>query len=796
MYHRYECDAEVNLCYSNPCLNKGTCQRKESDYACLCPDGFTGKNCEVNIASDHCRPNICRGNSRCINGAAAAIGEKLKTDTNQHQLSGFQCTNCTYADWSTSLCELRARSFSRGSYLTFPALRQRYRFSLKLRFATRHDNVLLLYNGRYNEQHDFIALEIVEGKLLFSFSLGASLSQVSITPPDGYLTNGQWHWIEINYLNRTAELKLDECDEAVQRSLSKNQLHSSSFVCFNATSHELEERCNDRMQSCYRFLDLTGPLQLGGLPPLPTQFQTSTNHYVGCISDFQIDHQLVDFNSYVANNGTQAGCLDKRGFCHSFPCKNGGACREGWGKYICDCKNGFLGQDCSESGETVKNFRGNSFLTFTPRLRPLSIPWLAKVAFKTYESNGLILKMQLGQSSKIFIEVVNGRVRYMFNGQSVVIQDAKVNDGKWHMIEANWMINGIWLNLDYGQQEANRDFEGDIKGLYISKVSVGGLEQTESDELSEDITEYKAPNFIGCIQGLDVGNSKDAWMRPTLESNVVEGCDYPSLCLSDPCPPNSDCIDKGLGRFECDCHSSYIGKNCIPICETNACAANAKCIPYNNTRGYKCECDQYHTGPYCEELIAQVCPSNWWGYPICGPCSCDTAKGYDGNCNKTTGECMCEANHYQPLNSDTCFDCGCYAVGSFSNRCDSLTGQCSCRHGVIGRRCDSCASSFAEVTLNGCEVIYDGCPRAYEDQIWWERTAFGSRASTSCPKVVYFDDSPLFWQVSIYIFYEYLRNVHFSPLSSPSLFSSLCVFRFVRVELTEKGLNWESYASV
>lgn len=730
MYHKYECDAEVNLCYSSPCLNQGVCQRRESDYVCLCQEGFVGKNCQVNIAEDQCQANICRGNSRCVDGT-----NKGKTRTSELVSShGFHCTNCTSADWSSSLCELRARSFTRGSYLTFPALRQRYRLNIKLRFATKQENVLLLYNGRYNEKHDFISLEIVQSKLLFSFCLGADVRRVSISPPDGYLTNGQWHWVEINYLNRTVELKLDDCDEAVQRSLSKNQLGSSSFICSNETTLVLESRCNDRMQSCYRFLDLTGPLQVGGLPPLPTQFQTSTENFIGCIADFAIDHQLVDFNSYVANNGTQAGCLEKRGFCHSHPCKNGGSCREGWATFICDCKDGFTGQDCSEAGGAVKNFKGNGFLTFTPRLMPISLPWAVKFGFKSYESNGMLLHINLGQSSQIYIEIANGRLMYTYNAQSLVIQEAVVSDGVWHQVVATFMTTGIWMNLDY-VHEANKDFKVDVRGLYISKVSVGGLEPEESGEFIEHLNNYKTKNFEGCIQNLDVnGHSKDAWLRPTVERNVADECYYPSLCLSSPCPPNSDCIDKGLGRFECKCHQGYIGSRCVPICEINACASSSTCLPSNNTRGYRCLCDPFHTGIYCQELIAQTCPSNWWGYPICGPCSCDTSKGYDGNCNKTTGECTCQANHYQPTDSDICYDCGCYAVGSFSNKCNPLTGQCQCRKGVIGRRCDTCGSPYAEVTLNGCEVIYDGCPRNHDQGIWWERTQFGTKALQSCPK--------------------------------------------------------------
>lgn len=40
------------------------------------------------------------------------------------------------------------------------------------RFATQERNALLLYNGRFNEKHDFIALEIVEEQVQLTFSAG------------------------------------------------------------------------------------------------------------------------------------------------------------------------------------------------------------------------------------------------------------------------------------------------------------------------------------------------------------------------------------------------------------------------------------------------------------------------------------------------------------------------------------------------------------------------------------------------------------------------------------------------
>lgn len=198
----------------------------------------------------------------------------------------------------TPLCELRTRSFVSNSFLTFPGLKQRHRLDLQLRFATRSRNGLLLYNGRYNEQHDFIALEIVDSGVEFSFSLGGGTTKAVAKIPGG-VSDGDWHTVKVNYYNRSVTVAIDDCDTAL--ALKHGDELGGKWACGGFAVHELEPRCASIAETCYRFLDLTGPLQLGGLPSLPATFQPKNHHFIGCISDFKIDHRFVDLNALVLN---------------------------------------------------------------------------------------------------------------------------------------------------------------------------------------------------------------------------------------------------------------------------------------------------------------------------------------------------------------------------------------------------------------------------------------------------------------------------------------------------------------
>ncbi|KAJ4450280.1 hypothetical protein ANN_01700 [Periplaneta americana] len=711
----YLCDTEVNLCYSNPCGNQGTCQRKEGGYTCVCKPGFTGRNCEIDMHLDTCQPGICRSHSTC---SPLVRG-------------GFLCENCSPSgglEHYTKLCELRSRSFSKASFLTFPSLRQRHRLHVKLRFATQSDSGLLLYNGRYNEKHDFIALEIVDGAIHFSFSLGSSVTTTIASLP-GRVSDGNWHSVIVQYFNKSATVSIDDCDTALATKYGP-QL-GSEWACANTSTQILESRCAVFTETCHRFLDLTGPLQIGGLPSLPTSFQVHTKDFVGCISDLYIDYKFIDLNSYVADNGTVAGCPEKKAFCLSNPCSHGAKCTEGWGTYLCECLEGWSDKDCTQAIKPPWRFQGDGVLSFNPLLRPIQLPWLNALSVRTLQRDTFLMSIQVGQNSSAVLSLVNGQIQYSYNGESITLPNGFISDGRWHHIEVKWMSGEIWINLDYGQREVTASATSKLQGLYIGKILIGGPDASVGS-LNADYG-----YFEGCIQDVRVGTPQSTLQRPTVNDNVAEGCSGVDQCRHhgpDKCPIHSKCVSE-WEQYHCKCDSGYVGPSCVGVCEVNPCSNSARCVEnLNSLRGYSCKCNSSeYSGEYCEVKVDQPCPSSWWGYPVCGPCHCDVEKGYNADCNKTTGECYCKENHYQPPDSDQCFDCECYATGSYGNQCDPITGQCRCRSGVIGRRCDSCPNPYAEVTLRGCEVVYDGCPRSFSRGLWWERTSFGKIALESCP---------------------------------------------------------------
>ena len=854
MRHKNECNLQINQCFSNPCLNGGICHRHESGFTCECKADFLGPRCEHSFANSTCqsiaslRPmnamssalasaaisnliepieqlrasSMCSGKSRCVNQNKFYMAKPAGT---QPSTGGFICQDCPYDQWSNDLCQLRARSFEKNSYLTLPSLRHRHQFHISLRFATVQSDALILYNGRYNDKYDFIALELVDSRLKFSFSLGAGVTSVMLTGVP--VSNGDWHKVTIDYRDRNVTLLVDDCDPVLDEALA------SKLVQYPAGPQLTTKRCSnttyaspisDSQLDQFRTLDLTSPLQLGAMPPTsltgndfqPIQ-QQPAGSFAGCIGDLFVDHQLVDLSSPIQEFGTQAGCPEKRTFCQQHSC-NGASCQDSYGAPRCSCGEERLGRSCELyiNPEKVRKFSGNSYLTFNPIESRVPQSWQLSLHFRSINPNGILFKISLDPEASVLLELSNGGLKLSHRLHSLNFNKILLDDGEWHFVELTWSNDFVQIQVDYNQNLSVQSNElGSIVNSIMKSVTVGAS-STRFDQMMSSLPPPVAPvapessaeftsrnqqqmstpgpqgvlnedpfagiysasgpmnssqSFVGCIYNLNISDNVDWWQSPNEERNVERGCPVVDLCESNPCPANSRCIRKGLNQRKCVCNQGFVSLGdsaCVPVCELNPCLGEgSKCLPVvaqdqstqtkNPNSGellanslqvaqYTCECEPLRIGKNCEHQLSARCPSNWWGQPVainqngqagnfsmCGPCNCDESKGFDGDCDKLTGQCYCKSSHYQPAGADYCLPCDCYLVGSLSSSCNQTSGQCKCRPGVVGRRCDACASSYAEVTLRGCEVIYDACPKTFSDGIWWDKTLLDRMASQQCP---------------------------------------------------------------
>nr|XP_057933071.1 cadherin EGF LAG seven-pass G-type receptor 1 isoform X1 [Doryrhamphus excisus] len=748
------CETEIDLCYSGPCKNNGRCRSREGGYTCECLEDFTGEHCEVNASSDRCVPGVCKNGGECVNRLAG----------------GFVC-QCQPGEYEKPYCEMTTRSFPRQSFVTFRGLRQRFHFTVSLMFATRERNALLLYNGRFNEKHDFIALEIIDEQIQLTFSGGETKTTVSPFIPGG-VSDGQWHSVQLHYYNRdggslvdssgllrlplyTAWLELAQKEPNIGRLgiphgpsgekvavVAVDDCDISMAIRFGKQIGNYSCAAQGTQTGQKKSLDLTGPLLLGGVPNLPEDFPVRNRHFVGCMRNLSIDSRPVDMASYIANNGTAAGCPAKRNFCTPSVCQNGGVCVSKWNTYSCDCPTGYGGKNCEQVMPSPQFFDGKALISWSEPDVTIAIPWYMGLMFRTRQPAGTLMQANAGPSSTINLMVSEQQVRMevLLRQQmvaSLTFPQVRVNDGEWHhlLVELRSVKDGkaikymAAVSLDYGMYQTSMVIGNDLPGLKLQTLHVGGL-PGESNHVRK--------GFVGCIQGVRMGetstNVANVNMARGLKIRVEDGCDLADPCDSNICPENSHCSDD-WSTHTCVCDPGYFGKECVDACQLNPCEHVSTCARKpSSSHGYTCECGHSYYGQYCENKMEKPCPQGWWGSPMCGPCGCDTSRGFHSDCNKTTGECRCKENHYRPEGGDTCYPCECFYVGSQSRTCDPVTGQCPCKGGVIGRQCNRCDNPFAEVTTTGCEVVYEGCPKAFDAGIWWPKTKFGRPAAMNCPK--------------------------------------------------------------
>ncbi|XP_029281425.1 neurexin 3b isoform X2 [Cottoperca gobio] len=383
------------------------------------------------------------------------------------------------------------------SYLALPKWNTKRVGSISFDFRTSEPNGLILFThgkaqdrreakGQKNNKVDFFAVELLDGGLYLLLDMGSGTIKVKAT--QAKVNDGAWHHVDIQRDGRSGIISVN-----------------SRRTPFTASGEN-------------EILDLEGDLYLGGLPDsrlglvLPTELWTAMLNYgyVGCVRDLFIDGRSKDIRQIAQNQnvtGIKSSCSKVTGKqCDSNPCKNNGACKEGWNRFVCDCTGtGFWDSTC-ERESSILSYDGSMYMKVVipnvmhTEAEDVSLRFMSQRAF------GLLMAATSRESADTLrLELDSGRVKLTVNldcvrincntskGPEVLYAGQKLNDNDWHSVRV--VRRGKTFKLTVDDDMAEGQMAGDHTRLEFNNVETGIL--TERRFVSS------APSsFIGHLQSL------------------------------------------------------------------------------------------------------------------------------------------------------------------------------------------------------------------------------------------------------------------------------------------------------
>ncbi|XP_006629223.2 protocadherin Fat 4 [Lepisosteus oculatus] len=570
------CERDVNECLSNPCKNGALCQNFPGAFSCLCKSGFTGKTCESSI--NYCECNPCFNGGSCQNG-----------------VDGYYC-HCPFGVFGKH-CELNSYGFGELSYMEFPSLDPNNNY-IYIKFATIKDNALLMYNhdNKTGDKAEFLALEIFEGRMRFSFNLGSGTYKLMTMKQ---VSDGQFHTIIARRAGMAASLTVDVCSEDQDPGYC-----TVSNVAVHA-DWTLDVQPNR--------------LTVGGVksiePILHRKGQVATHDFVGCIMEFAVNGRPLEPSQALASQGILDRCPRLEGACTGNVCKHGGTCVDNWSWQQCKCMEGFTGKYCEKfiTVDTALSLDGSGRLDYSINQNkkrdflleeslkgsvhdPVSLNSL-DVKFRTRSKNGILFHVQ-ESSNYTTVKIKNGNVHYISDagiGGKVerTMPELSVSDGQWHTLQLRKNGSITSIRIDGSNLREILHNTQNFGGVNVLTLSLGG---TPPGPLQQKTSS----GFDGCFayvkyQGeiLPFSGEHNSVTISKSHPSVKIGCRGPNVCASSPCWDDLMCVNQ------------WYAYECVPPgdCSSSPCQNGGSCEPSSHS-GFTCTCPEFYTGKTCETVLA------------------------------------------------------------------------------------------------------------------------------------------------------------------------------------------------
>eukprot|EP00070_Physeter_catodon_P025417 XP_023989012.1 neurexin-2-beta isoform X4 [Physeter catodon] len=370
--------------------------------------------------------------------------------------------------------------------------------SISLDFRTTEPNGLLLFSqgrraGAGASSHsaarraDYFAMELLDGYLYLLLDMGSG--GIKLRASSRKVNDGEWCHVDFQRDGRKGSISVN-----------------SRSTPFLATGES-------------EILDLESELYLGGLPeggrvdlPPPPEVWTAALRagYVGCVRDLFIDGRSRDLRGLAEAQGAVGVApfcsRETLKQCTSAPCRNGGVCREGWNRFVCDCVGtGFLGRVC-EREATVLSYDGSMYMKI---MLPHAMHTEAEdvsLRFMSQRAYGLMMATTSRESADTLrLELDGGQMKLTVNldclrvgcapskGPETLFAGHKLNDNEWHTVRVVRRGKSLQLSVD------NVTVEGQMAGAH-TRLEFHNIEtgiMTERRFIS-----VVPSNFIGHLSGL------------------------------------------------------------------------------------------------------------------------------------------------------------------------------------------------------------------------------------------------------------------------------------------------------
>ncbi|XP_011192824.2 neurexin-1 isoform X3 [Zeugodacus cucurbitae] len=345
---------------------------------------------------------------------------------------------------------------SKHSYVGLPMLKAYSSVSVDFRFKTVEPNGLLLYNG--GRRNDFIALELVNGHIHYTFDIGDG----PITMRDKsriHMNDNRWHQVSIRRPGpKTHTLTVDDSFEIV--TLTGNSMH----------------------------LELSGILYIGGVfkdmyAKLPASI-SSRSGFEGCLASLDLGDTSPTLTSdaVVPSSLVVSGCEGPTK-CSQNACANRGVCVQQWNAYVCECDmTSYTGPTCYDESIAYEfgNNKGIIQYAFPENMQADTEEDNIALGFITTKSDAVILRVESATTQDYMeLEIVEGNIFMVYNigTRDLPLGEigTKVNDNTYHVVRFSRKGGNATLQLDdYNVQTLTPQGHQSTVFNTMSSIQVGG----------------------------------------------------------------------------------------------------------------------------------------------------------------------------------------------------------------------------------------------------------------------------------------------------------------------------------